>query len=268
MSERFIKLIPSEESNWLLLNHGNAFLVLTLIATRARRLNGHPDGLIAGDAIISASDLSSLSRQNFRTALDKLVEFGYIKIISNGKRFFESRKSTIKLTIKSMLVNLLKSTIYDINSESNNQQINQQLTNSQPTANHKQERRRRDIPKDISQEDAQPAKPPRTKDPLIFNMEKLEFEGITAKDLADWKDMYPHLDIRVEILKATQWLINNPSKSKKKLWRKYLTGWLGRSNDYADNKKAYRSASGSAGQDRRTKDINGNPVESPYKGRF
>lgn len=142
MINRFLKLnLDNDEGDFLASRHPNAFVLLYLIARRARRKNGLPDGLIIGDALIASTDLEpGISRQNFRTALNKLIELGYIEIVSNGKSFFKRQKSTIKITIKSMLVNLLKSTIYDINPEPDNQHINQQLTNSQPTANHKQER--------------------------------------------------------------------------------------------------------------------------------
>lgn len=269
MSEsNYVKLLREDQTKFLLSYHPNAFVILSYIALHARRYNGHPDGLIIGDSLISHESVHGLSRQNFRTAIDKLEEMGIIKIVSNGKKFFEREKSTIKITIKSHLVNLCKSTIYDINSDEGNQQNNQQLTNSQPTANHKQERIR-DISNDISnKENAQPAAQLRLKDFLSFNFEKMKFEGIGEKDVADWKFIYPHIDLQVEILKATQWLRNNPSKSKKTLWRKFLTGWLGRANESIENKKAYRTASSGITQDRRTKDINGNPVESPHAGRF
>lgn len=149
-----------------------------------------------------------------------------------------------------------------------NQQINQQTTNRQPTDNHK-DRSKKDISNDISnEEEARRAPRPHLKDSLSFNFEKMEFEGISEKDIAEWKLIYPHIDLQIEILKATNWLKSNPSKSNKKNWRKYLTGWLGRTNDSIENKKAYRTAASGTTQDRRTKDINGNPVESPHKGRF
>ena len=85
--------------------------------------------------------------------------------------------------------------------------------------------------------------------------------------MTDWRLMYPHLDLKVEILKAAQWIKNNPTKGKKKLWRKYLTGWLQRGNDLAENKKAYKAAT-VQGVDRRTKDMQGNPVENQYAGKF
>lgn len=143
MAERFIKLnLNTDSTEFLIREFPDAFAILSLISIRARRTSGQADGLIIGDAIIGFSDMPGMSRQNFRTGLRKLVEFKYIEIIWNGKKFLKRKKSTIKITIKSTLVNLLNSDIYDINSHTTNHQNNQQLTNSQPTANHKQERRR------------------------------------------------------------------------------------------------------------------------------
>lgn len=154
---RFIKLIDSEKTEWLLFKHPNAFLLLTIIAKRARRISGHIDGLQIGDALIGDHESAGLSRQQYRTALKKLIEFGLVEIIYNGKKFLKREKSTIKVTIKGMLVNLKDSSIYDINSEDDNQQVNQRATNSQPTANHEQERNKKEeeckeIRKKISKE--------------------------------------------------------------------------------------------------------------------
>lgn len=182
MSQRFIKYFPSDEASWLLTHYPNAFIVLTKIACRARRQNGHADGLIIGDAIIGASDMEpGMSRQNFRTALEKLVEFNYIKIISNGKKFFEREKSTIKVTIKSTLVNLCNSTIYDINPDDGNHCTNQQLTNSQPTANHKQERIRR-IKKDKEIPTPTPSVPAKIKFREFVQLTQAEYDSLLAKN--------------------------------------------------------------------------------------
>lgn len=101
-----------------------------------------------------------------------------------------------------------------------------------------------------------------------FSSSSGKFEGITESDLDEWKAAYPEIDVRREISKAQQWLLSNPSKARKKLWRKFLTGWFGRANDKAENQKAYRSQSGSSKVDRRTLDKHGNPVESPADGLF
>ncbi len=141
MAKRFLQLIPSRDTLIFIKKNHHAFVLVTFIAERARRENGYSDGLIIGDALIGSNDLMpEMSRQNFRTALKKLVKFGYVEIVHNGKKLLTHRNLTINLTIKCMLVNLVGSDIYDINSVEANQQANQQLTNSQPTANHKQER--------------------------------------------------------------------------------------------------------------------------------
>jgi hypothetical protein len=92
--------------------------------------------------------------------------------------------------------------------------------------------------------------------------------GISEKDMLDWKSIFPHLDLQIEITKATNWLKSNPSKSDKKLWRKFLTGWLQRANDAIENKKAYRAIGTSNSQDRRTKNKDGTPIHSTAEGLF
>jgi hypothetical protein len=127
----------------------------------------------------------------------------------------------------------------------------------------------KDISNDISKkEEAQTAARLRSKDVLSFDFQKWEFVGITEKDQADWKLMYPHLNLSVEALKEAQWLKNNQSKSNKKSFRKYLTGWYGRANDAIENKKAFRSAASSGYGDRRTKNKDGTPIHSTAEGLF
>ena len=271
MSERFLKFIPSEEAFWLMQHKPNAFRLLTHIANTARRYNGHPDGLTIGQCHLQSWTFYGLTEREYRTAKEILTKRKHIIIIETNRT---RKKSTTGATTNSTLVQLCSLTIWDINPETSDDRKDDRPTTDRRPTDDKQERIRKDISNDISNEEdalrdgAHPASPIRSKDSLIFNFDKWEFEGISEKDLADWKLMYPHIDLQVETLKAAQWLKNNPSKSKKKHWRKYLTGWFGRSNDSIENKKAYRSAAGGAGQDKRTKDINGNPVESPHTGRF
>ena len=268
MSEscRFLKFIPSEEAFWLMQYKPNAFNLLTHIANTARRVNGYPDGLLIGQCHLQSWAFYGLTERQYRTAKEILVQRKHILIIETNRT---RKKSTSGTTTRSTLVQLCSLTIWDINPETSDDRNDVRPTTDRRLTDDKQERIRIDISNDISyEEEARRAARPHSKDYLSFNFEKMEFEGISEKDSADWKLMYPHIDLQVEILKATQWLKSNPSKSNKKNWRKYLTGWLGRTNDSIENKKAYRSAAGSNGQDRRTKDINGNPVESPHTGRF
>src|SRR5580700_10986727 len=99
MSERFLKFILGPESSFLRKNYPNAFLLLSLISERARRKDGSPDGLQVGDALLGDPEEAGLTRQQYRTALAKLVELKHIEIIHNGKKFLQPQKSTINITI-------------------------------------------------------------------------------------------------------------------------------------------------------------------------
>lgn len=266
MSERFIKFIPSEEAFWLMQNKPNAFYLLSQIANTARRYNGAPDGLTIGQCHLMHWIKYNFTEREYRTAKEILIKRKHIIIIETNRT---RQKSTTGTTTGSTLVQLCSLTIWDINSESNDDRNDDRATTDRRLTDDKQERIRIAISKDISKkEEAQTAKRLRSKDDLTFDFEKWEFNGISEKDIADWKLMYPHIDINVESLKAAQWLKNNQSKSNKKSFRKYLTGWFGRSNDSIENKKAYRSASSSGEGDRRTKNKDGTPIHSIAEGLF
>ena len=136
----YVQLLRTEKSLFLLTEYPLAFALLSYIAIHARRYNGHPDGLIIGDALVGFSSLPGLSRQNYRTALERLVNENLIKIVSNGRNWWGREKSTIKVTINSHLVNLCDTAVYNINSDDGNHQSNHQVTIDQPSSNHKQER--------------------------------------------------------------------------------------------------------------------------------
>tara|TARA_R110002126_G_scaffold77229_2_gene192654 strand:- start:3451 stop:4299 length:849 start_codon:yes stop_codon:yes gene_type:complete len=84
---------------------------------------------------------------------------------------------------------------------------------------------------------------------FFFSSSSGKFEGITEKDKASWKIAYPAIDMERETIKAEQWLKSNPSKAKKKLWRKFLVGWFSRANDKTENQAAYRSNTGDSIED-------------------
>jgi len=101
--------------------------------------------------------------------------------------------------------------------------------------------------KDIAQS-AQTATPLRAKPKLeiiIFDPDKKEFLGISEKDLSDWQVAYPGIDIKRELALMKQWILSNPSKAKKTLWRKFITNWLNSACEKHTNKLAYQSAKGS-----------------------
>jgi len=265
MSERFLKFIPSDEAMWLLKKKGHAFRLLAIIAESARRHKGDPDGLSIGECFIGGHTNYDMTEQNYRTAKDLLVKRQHIEIVETCRT---RKKSTTGVTTVGTKVKLLSTSVWDINSEVGNDRSNDRPTTDQRPTNDKQECKE-GISNDIPKIDRpRTAKRPRSVDALSFDHESWSFTGIAEKDVADWKLMYPHIDIQVETLKAAQWFKNNQSKSRRSSYRKYLTGWFGRENERIENKKAYRSASGGTSQDRRTKDIDGNPVDSPHTGRF
>jgi hypothetical protein len=265
MSEKFLKLIRSDYVLWLMGKYPWAYLLFNLIALRACRSLPNPDGLKLGESLIGDWDAIGATRGEYRQALKILEREKLIEIIETNRT---RKKTTTGTTTEGTKVKLLDSRVWDINSNGNNHCNDHRATTEQPLNNHEEEYKEgisNDIPiKNI----ARTAPQPRSKDFLTFDFEKWEFSGVMEKDLEGWKLMYPHIDLKVETLKAAQWLKNNPSKSHKKQWRKYLTGWFQRSNDSIENKKAYQSAKSSTGPDRRTKDSEGNPVENQYKGKF
>jgi hypothetical protein len=83
----------------------------------------------------------------------------------------------------------------------------------------------------------------RAKDPdIIFCWNERKFKNISSRDLEDWKKLYPCLNVERELCAMEQWVLAHPTKSKKKLWRKFILGWLSRGNDKAYNQQAYAHA--------------------------
>ena len=145
MSKGFIQLNRTYLAEDLMAKHPFAYLLLNLIALRARWKPGIPDGLQMGEAYIGDYKSFGATRQQYRTSLRILVELKFVTIQDTKKNRQKSTiNSTIKTTIRGTKVKLLDSAIWDINSQidnhHDNHQINQLPTNCQPTANHKQER--------------------------------------------------------------------------------------------------------------------------------
>lgn len=92
-----------------------------------------------------------------------------------------------------------------------------------------------------SKEDiARTASPPRYE--ISFSFEKFDFEGIEQKDLNSWKEIYPCVDVPVQLKKMKEWIISNPMKCKtRKKWRKFINDWLSKNNEHNINKEAYQS---------------------------
>lgn len=65
---------------------------------------------------------------------------------------------------------------------------------------------------------------------IFFDFKKEKFLNIKEKDIEGWKKAYPACEIEMELEQMKQWLLSNPDK-KKKLYRRFITNWLSRSQD-------------------------------------
>ncbi len=269
MSVRFLKFIPSDEALFLMRYHPNAFILLTYIANSARRYSGHPDGLSVGQCHLQSWKEYGLTEQQYRTAKKILVTRKHIAILLTNR--FRKNATTV-VTTNSTLVQLCNDTIYDINPEQINDLINDRPTTDQRPTNDKQERRRMNK-KEKEEEKIAPSDQRKTAnrlravDALSFDFEQWCYIGISDQDLATWKELYPNVDVASEILKSAEWVKANPSR-RKKLWRSFLMRWFQKAESWNHNKKAFQATSSTNQVDRRTKDINGKPVENQYAGRF
>lgn len=139
MSNIFIQFVrDSKESEYLQENHPNAFLLLCLIARRARRISGHPDGLKIGEAHVGDYKNAGIeTRDKYRTAIKILEGRGHIKISETCR----NRKNTpTGITTVGTLVKLIRSDVWDINSEYDHHLNPHRTPTGSPPDPHEQER--------------------------------------------------------------------------------------------------------------------------------
>ena len=264
MSERFLKFIPSDKSNYLLTKHPNAFILLCIIAQRARRYEGHIDGLHIGECYVGDIESYGMTEQKYRTAKKVLTELKIVEIVETCRN---RKKSTTGTTTVGTKIRILDSSVWDINSEEANDRNNDRPTTDQRPDNDEQERKRKNKKEERIEHIAQTTSSLRKE--IVFSFELRSFQNIEQQDLLSWKELYSSIDIQRELLKMVEWNLSNPTKAKsKKNWRKFISLWLGKSNEQAVNKSAYQSFSKITPIDRRTQNTDGTPVSSPADGRF
>lgn len=121
MAETFVKAIRAPEGFDLIKKSRNAFILLYVIAQRARRTKDEVNGLDIGEAMIGDYKEYGLTRMNYRSAIALLVRHHYV---------------TIKATNKGTIAKIIDKSIYDINIDEDNQQKNHEVTIDQPSSNH------------------------------------------------------------------------------------------------------------------------------------
>ena len=79
--------------------------------------------------------------------------------------------------------------------------------------------------------------------------------GIKCEDMDRWREAYPAVDIDMQLTRSDSWLRANPAKARRKLWGRFITNWLGRSQerggDIPSNKADQQQATGWANEARR-----------------
>jgi len=114
-STGWIKLLRMP-ATYELLRNKNAFILLTIIALRARRTDDIVSGLKAGQAFIGDWANYGLTEQQYRNAKNNVLKMGF---------------ATFRATPRGTITTLTENSIYDINQD--NQQRTEQRTNNEQT---------------------------------------------------------------------------------------------------------------------------------------
>ena len=121
MGKSFIQLNHKNPNTIELLKHPNEWTLLTLVATRARRIDNKIEGLSVRQAMIGDHKSCGLTRQQYRTVLINLEKWHFL---------------TTKATNKGTIATLCNDDIFDINVDGS-QPSNQPKPNHQATSNNK-----------------------------------------------------------------------------------------------------------------------------------
>lgn len=121
MNEGFLKLNKSRMTDEMLMEPA-CFMLLTQIAYRAKRTQQVSlSNLSMGEALLGDYENIGLTRQKYRTALDKLREWGLI---------------TTRTTNRGTIAKLISKEVFDINEEIDNHQDNHKKTTNKNKHNN------------------------------------------------------------------------------------------------------------------------------------
>lgn len=287
MNNGFIKFArDSAEADFLQEYSPNAFLLLCLIARRARRFSGSSDGLNIGEAHIGDYKKAGIeTRKKYRVALSTLVQRGHVKIaetcrtrkakklggVDKGwpKRATErATERATDLTTKGTKVLLLKSDIWDINSEIEGHQKgdlegDRRATEGPRTKKEKNERKEKE--KNIQKEKVvvlvKEAVPKIAfREQVLLTQE--EFDKLTALHGKE------SLDEMLDVLNSYKG--QHGKKYKSDYHTMLKGGWVAKKVEQEKNDKGNKTGS----QQRfgrfidRSKRLDGTDIQSAFDGRF
>lgn len=229
---RWIAMHCGEETEALVSQHPNAFLLLAQIARRAKWKDCPITKLKAGQAFIG--DWAS-------AGIPTEMAYRHAK-----KVLLDCQLATFQGTNKGTVATLANSTIFSVSEEANNGQGNspgtdkQQASNGPTTTNHTDTQNTR---RTLS-----------TKTPFALtgasSAQSLKmswsagdgFSGIAESDRKEWEEAFPAVNIDRQLATAHAWLKSNPAKARKSNWRRFITSWLSRAQDRGGDTRAEHAA--------------------------
>lgn len=120
--------------------------------------------------------------------------------------------------------------------------------------------------KNIREEEQGIAQTPKVASPkspeIQFSFEMKKWENISSSDLSTWKELYPSVDVDRELKAMSEWVLSNPSKSKK-LWRKFIINWLSNAYEKITNRESIKESNKwKNNQNYQNKSYSSNPTSS------
>ena len=223
---RFIKLQrmeDSEELRHLLRSDHNAFILLTIIANRARR-SKEPNpinGTKQFQALIGDYKNCGLSERNYRTAKEHLEKYGL---------------ATFNPTPQGTIATLCNGKVYDINPDEADEQPDRQPTDSRQTGDEQATTKknvRMQEGEECKNNPSCPEPPSADSEPetvLVFPIKGGGEYGLPRSKLNQYVDTFTDLGeagVLAELKRARQWLRDNPKRLKlTKGMPKFMNLWL------------------------------------------
>lgn len=209
----FIKLMRDSELLDSMLDGKkfNEFVLLTVIARRARRTDDPVSGLMTGQCFLGDYKKIGLTEQKYRTAKKNLETWGIV---------------TFKGTSKGTVATLINSSVYDINLPDTNEQNNGQATDKQRTGNgqvttnkndknDKNDKKKRETPLPVNFEITEKMEAWASRQNFTFDIfnatEKWKNAMLSkGRTYVDWTAAW-----RTGMLKAQEWTArDNPAQEK------------------------------------------------------
>lgn len=72
---------------------------------------------------------------------------------------------------------------------------------------------------------------PQSAPSIMWDQSSGKWSGITTGDIESWVEAYPAVNVSTQLVRMCEWLKSNPSKAKRKMWRRFITNWLSRSQE-------------------------------------